>query len=723
MNFNTIPPVPFVTGNNEIAEEPRLGSGTAAVSDNAGQLRFYAQLDTVWDKNGAIMPNGNGLIGNLPVYAFSGGPATPPQDPSYFNGASLVVPYPGSPDKYIVFSKTGLIANPTVFVGGFFNGNGSDSAAGRLYYSVVDMSLRGGLGDVVPGQKGIQIDSLLADRLVAVTGSSCNIWVLSMKIDGSAIHAFEITPEGINTVPVVSPCATAIATGMSFGKMFSQTAGGSMIASPDGTRLAVSLSGLLSDFTTQLSYGGGFQLYDFNAATGMASNQVNVLVGPGVPNQSALFGYSVINLCFSPDGTKMYVPHGWFFSAGLWQFDISSGLVPAILASRVELDPNGFLGRNAAMRLGPDNKVYITGTTWGGLLGSDVLHRIENPNVTGLSALLALGAVSLSPGTESLYGLGNIVVRSPPSDTTFNGHSLVFCAGGPPAALSVPVDPAYTYLWDDGSTGNTRTVSDGGTYRVVYGPRCPKLVDTFHVEAIDVRFDLGKDTVICGRIMPFDLKGPVLTGAAYLWQDGSTRPSFTVSDPGVYQLRVTKKDCTVSDEIKVEHFDVSQDLGPDTMFCAGMPFQLRLAARVPDGATVGWNTGANTAAIEVSEPGTYIVNVSRDICTGIDSITVGNTELCDCIAFMPNAFSPNGDGLNDIFGPQLEPGCRLDAYGFDIFNRWGQRVFSTAAPGKDWDGMFNGQPADAGTYWFTISFAKGTRSHAFTQKGDLTLLR
>ncbi|WP_181358429.1 gliding motility-associated C-terminal domain-containing protein [Taibaiella chishuiensis] len=723
MNFNTIPPVPFATGNNEIAEEPRLGSGTAAVSDNTGQLRFYAQLDTVWDKNGNVMPNGNGLIGNLPVYAFSGGPATPPQDPSYFNGASLVVPYPGAPDKYIVFSKTGLIANPTVFVGGIFNGNGNDSAAGRLYYSVVDMSLRGGLGDVVPGQKGIQIDSLLADRLVAVTGPSCNIWVLSMKIDGSAIHAFEITPEGINTLPVVSPCDTAIATGMSFGMMFSQTAGGCMTVSPDGTRLAVSLSGLVRDFTTQLSYGGGFQLYDFNAATGVATNQINVLVGPGVPNESALFGYSVINLCFSPDATKMYVPHGWFFSAGIWQFDISSGLVPTIIASKVELDPNGYLGHNAAMRLGSDNKVYITGTTWGGLLGSDVLHRIENPNVTGPSALLALGAVSLAPGTESLYGLGNIVVRSPPSDTTFTGHTLTLCAGGSSLGLSVPQDPAYTYLWDDGSTGNTRTVTTGGNFRVVYGPRCPKLVDSFKVEEVDVRFDFGSDTVICGRMYPFDLKGTEVPGATYLWQDGSTGHSFNVSGGGVYSLTVTKRDCSASDEIRIDNFDVFQHLGPDIMFCAGTPFNVRLEGRVPDGARVLWSTGVTTPAIDVSQPGTYGIKVTQDVCEGMDSITIRNTELCDCIAFMPNAFSPNGDGLNDIFAPLLETGCSLNEYSFDIFNRWGQRVYSTANPGKGWDGRFNGQPVDPGTYWFTISFEKGTHRQVFTRKGDLVLIK
>jgi gliding motility-associated-like protein len=97
--------------------------------------------------------------------------------------------------------------------------------------------------------------------------------------------------------------------------------------------------------------------------------------------------------------------------------------------------------------------------------------------------------------------------------------------------------------------------------------------------------------------------------------------------------------------------------------------------------------------------------------------------MCDCITGMPNAFSPNGDGLNDIFAPFLEPNCPVTGYLFQIFNRWGQLIFSTTTPMTGWNGTFKGQPVEAGNYMFTISYEKGTEHHSYNIKGDVTLIR
>ncbi len=709
LNFNTTPPTAIASNNVEGYVGPKLGSGTSAVSDNAGQLRFYAQLDTIWDKNGNVMPNGGGLITGLPTIGPSGA--------AYYDGASLIVPKPGSPDKYYVFSQTSIATtNAISSIASTYGGN--DPRAGRLYYSLVDMTLNGGLGAVVASQKGIRIDSLLCDRLVAVTGPSCNIWVLCMKNDGSAIHAFEVSPAGVNPNPVISPCAVTIAGGVSISPLF-QMPGGCMRTSSDGTKLAVSLAGVVLNLSTFSFIGGNFQLYDFNNVTGTVSNQINVLP----PSSLLTLDQQIFNLSFSPDNTKIYTPHGLLIGTGLSQFDISSGVAATIVASKFELGSATGIGSLTGIRLGPDDRIYVGGTSLFGLFGSNNVHRINTPNVGGAGSGFTLNAMALAPGAQSALGLCNATVQAPPADTTFASHSLTLCAPQPSVDLSVPTDPEYTYLWDDGSVNNTRTVTGSGTYWVVYGPTCPKLVDTFHVEAIDVQFSLGNDTVICGDIFPFDLKGPVVAGATYLWQDGSTGPTFNVSGAGVYSLTIAKEDCTASDEIRIDNFNVFQDLGPDTMVCARTPFTIRLDARVPEGASVLWSTGATSPGIDVSQPGTYGVSVTQNICVGTDSITIRNTELCDCIAFMPNAFTPNGDGLNDVFTPIVEPACTVRGYNFQVFNRWGERVFSTVTSEKGWDGTFNGKPADPGTYWFTISFEKGTRSHLFTQKGDFALVR
>ena len=106
-----------------------------------------------------------------------------------------------------------------------------------------------------------------------------------------------------------------------------------------------------------------------------------------------------------------------------------------------------------------------------------------------------------------------------------------------------------------------------------------------------------------------------------------------------------------------------------------------------------------------------------------------------CIS-LPNAFTPNNDGLNDLFGPG-DIYCHPDFsdYSFNIYNRWGQLVFQTVEPGIKWDGKYNGVPQEIGVYYYTLqySFANapvGTSNSTFTYsqtpvliRGDVTLIR
>ena len=101
--------------------------------------------------------------------------------------------------------------------------------------------------------------------------------------------------------------------------------------------------------------------------------------------------------------------------------------------------------------------------------------------------------------------------------------------------------------------------------------------------------------------------------------------------------------------------------------------------------------------------------------------------------WMPSAFTPNGDGLNDWFGPGNNY-CQPDfsSFNFCIFNRWGEKVFQTFNAGEKWDGTFNGQRAETGTYYYILQYGYGSsfarlNSTAATEpkviKGDVTLIR
>src|SRR6202000_49630 len=93
-----------------------------------------------------------------------------------------------------------------------------------------------------------------------------------------------------------------------------------------------------------------------------------------------------------------------------------------------------------------------------------------------------------------------------------------------------------------------------------------------------------------------------------------------------------------------------------------------------------WANGSTTASLPVHEEGTYGVT-GMGGCTLIDSITVTNNKgLCGCPATVPTAFTPNADGKDDAFGPLFEQGCPISNYSILIFNRWGQKVFSSLDP-------------------------------------------
>ena len=131
----------------------------------------------------------------------------------------------------------------------------------------------------------------------------------------------------------------------------------------------------------------------------------------------------------------------------------------------------------------------------------------------------------------------------------------------------------------------------------------------------------------------------------------------------------------------------------DTMICAGgAPVVLTAAAAA--GATFRWNTGATTAAISVSQPGTYtVLATSGRSCVGLDSIHV--RSLPDSLT-VPNIITPDQDGFNDAF--VVSNTCGQGPWECAIYSRWGRRVFNSAAYRNDWTAA----DLPAGTYYYWL---------------------
>lgn len=107
----------------------------------------------------------------------------------------------------------------------------------------------------------------------------------------------------------------------------------------------------------------------------------------------------------------------------------------------------------------------------------------------------------------------------------------------------------------------------------------------------------------------------------------------------------------------------------------------------------------------------------------IDCDTISDTVIViveNCNLFVPNVFSPNGDGKNDKFSPLTK--CEFEQYQFSVFNRWGNVVFKSSDPSEKWDGKFKGSDCSTGVYSYLV-FYKFPLVNSEKVHGSVTLVR
>ena len=233
------------------------------------------------------------------------------------------------------------------------------------------------------------------------------------------------------------------------------------------------------------------------------------------------------------------------------------------------------------------------------------------------------------PGTYSVQVTRNNCPASDAVDIAYTPLPVVDLGADVDVCADIPVvldatTPGGSYVWQDGSTGATFTPTTNGTYSVTV-----TVDDCSASDAVDVNFrplpvvDLGPDQTVCpGTTVTLDV---TTAGGSYVWQDGSTQPTFDATAEGLYTAAVTVNGCTTSDSFTLTHHTLQTvDLGPDVPICAG---QATTIGAVVAGSTYTWSTGASTATIGVSTGGTYWVDVTLNGCVVRDSIDVMVTPL------------------------------------------------------------------------------------------------
>jgi len=459
INFNTTPP------SYQVGFAIQASEGAASVADPVtGELLFYTNGATVWDASNNPMPNGTGLLGS------SSG------ELSSTTGA-VICEKPGSPNQYY------LITIDEQFSGG------------GVRYNVVDMTLNGGLGDIVAGQKNISIYSTTSEKLCIIPNAQgTGFWLITHDLPGETFFAFSITASGINTTPVVSTLGGTHGNGAGFMK-----------GSPQFDRIAVANI-----------FFQDAEVFDFNNGTGQLSNPI-ILNYPFSGAAGGTYGIE-----FSCNGELLYVSDG----SSLLQFDLSSGNAPDILATAYPVLSNSF--SCYGMQLGPDRKIYVS---------NGALDVINDPDVPGAGCNYQPNAIP-NQETGGGWGLPQWVYRV--------GDEPLVCSQCEPSNNTATITSCGEYTLPDGTTTNT---SGQYQYTLVSAAGCDSIVNlsVTILSTPDVTFT--QTPIGCGTQSAFTIQA---TGnGPFLFELPSqnltnTTGSFTLGT-GVYELTVTDDDgCSAS---------------------------------------------------------------------------------------------------------------------------------------------------------------------------------
>ncbi len=450
VNFSTTPPTPLTDGRINTLE------GCTTISDATGNLLFYTDGSIIFTRNHGIMQNGTDLRGDTSS-----------------TSSALIVPQPNTPNIYIVF---------TVDEPHHFNAdNNPDTSDGDgvndgFLYSIVDMSLDGGNGAVISGQKNLPLitydtsnplESLYkcSEKITAVKSDDCDsFWVITHFID--TYYSFRVDQTGVNTTPVTSQIGVTVPI-----SGYRRNALGYLKASPEGDKLAVVHFGL-----TNVTGGDGpgkVLFYDFDNSTGTVSNEIELY------NGDAPYGIE-----FSQSGERLYttvgIGDGGQENGFLMQFNLSLPDNQIANSGTRILNQNGqdtSIFSAGALQLGPDGRIYRALYDFNSGTGN-YLGVIENPEALASNVIYDErglfvnvdgdrgSRIGLPPFIQSIFAQTiDIINRGDPKDV-----NLVLCEGDVYRLEYQDITTAsYTWFLDDVQISNSTfflDINTTGNYRL-----------------------------------------------------------------------------------------------------------------------------------------------------------------------------------------------------------------------------------------------------------------
>jgi gliding motility-associated-like protein len=280
--------------------------------------------------------------------------------------------------------------------------------------------------------------------------------------------------------------------------------------------------------------------------------------------------------------------------------------------------------------------------------------------------------------------------------------------------------PAITE-WSTGAKGRYWTTNGIGSYwvRVTIGLCFDQ--DTFQLGYHPIEFQLGPDLRFCSGIdtlLTINQKGL----SNVVWNNEILGPDFRLTKPGKIKAEWSNSQgCYEADSLMVSLFPLpGLNLGSDTVLCLSENPTLDAG---PGMAVYRWNTGESTQRIVAYDSGQYVVWVKdQEGCWNSDTVWIDKKkDLYPSVIYMPSAFTPDGNGLNDFY-PMNQYKVKGSLYNVKLYNRWGEKLAELESPDFNWDGRINGEEAPAGVYVYLATWI-GCDNERRTLMGNFTLLR
>lgn len=360
---------------------------------------------------------------------------------------------------------------------------------------------------------------------------------------------------------------------------------------------------------------------------------------------------------------------------------------------------------------------YCTGanTTITAIGGTSYVWNDAGTSTTsGITVTQGSYTVTVSDANGCTGTASAIVTENTAPVVTISG-SVTYCVG---SNTTLTASGGVGYLWCTGATTPAVALTQG-TYTVTAtdGIGCTGLNSAVVTESTSLTISISGALSYCPNA---NTSLTATGGTNYTWSNGNTTATVNATQ-GSYSVTATDASCSgTASAVVTEFVTTAVNLGSDVTACDDSIVTLDASGAY---TAYEWSSGDTTQTIAPQTSGVYSVTVTdANTCTVSSTLNIkyNTCEEIYYLVFIPTAFSPNGDGYNDLFRAKTFVG--VSDFSMRVYNRWGEQVFSTDDILSGWDGTFRNHKQPLATYTWVAeyTFDNGSREK---QAGNVTLVR